>query len=113
MNTPSHIPLFGRIVLIGSGLIGSSLARAIHNQNLAEHVTVAARSQATLDVMLDLGLAKFATLDVAKAVVNADLVIFIYLYDDGNKKAIPFLTGRPRLLHSLSDLSQQVIEGQG
>ena len=75
MNTPSHIPLFGRIVLIGSGLIGYYLGSAIDNQNLAEHVTVAARSQATLDVMLDLGLAKFATLDVAKAVVNADLVI--------------------------------------
>ena len=75
MNTPSHNPLFGRIALIGTGLIGSSIAHAIHSQNLAEQVTVAARSQATLDIMLKLGLTTFATLDVSEAVKNADLVI--------------------------------------
>ena len=72
MNTPSHNPLFGRIALIGTGLIGSSIAHAIHSQNLAEQVTVAARSQATLDIMLKLGLTTFATLDVSEAVKNAE-----------------------------------------
>lgn len=37
-------PLFGRIALIGIGLIGSSLARVIHRENLANHVATDRKS---------------------------------------------------------------------
>ena len=42
-------PLFRRVALIGIGLIGSSLARAMSQHGLAEEIAIATRSQATLD----------------------------------------------------------------
>ena len=68
-------PLFGRIALIGAGLIGSSLARVIRREHLADHIAVAARSQATLDTMTGLGLADSTSLDAAEAARDADLVV--------------------------------------
>jgi len=75
MNGPMLKPLFKRVVLIGAGLIGSSLAHAIKLHNLAEEVAIAARSQATLDIMIGLDLTDYATLDVVEAVYKADLVV--------------------------------------
>jgi len=75
MNGSEQTPLFDRLALIGAGLIGSSLARAVRRDHLAGHIAVAARSQATLDTMSDLGLADSTTLDAAEAAQDADLVI--------------------------------------
>ncbi|NQV85395.1 MAG: prephenate/arogenate dehydrogenase family protein [Rhodospirillales bacterium] len=75
MTGSQPTPLFERITLIGTGLIGSSLARVVRRDGLAGHITVTARSQATLDTMTDLGLADAATLDAAEAARNADLVV--------------------------------------
>jgi cyclohexadieny/prephenate dehydrogenase len=73
--TGSDTLLFDRIALIGAGLIGSSLARAVRRDQLAGHIAVAARSQATLDTMTDLSLADSTSLDAAEAVQDADLVV--------------------------------------
>ena len=67
MTGNSSDPLFGRIALIGIGLIGSSLARVIRRNGLAEHIAVAARTQQTLDKAMDLGLADSVTLDARQA----------------------------------------------
>ena len=67
--------LFERVVLIGIGLIGSSLARLIKRDGLAAHIVANARTQATLDKVLELGIADSVTTDVAEAVTGADLVI--------------------------------------
>jgi cyclohexadieny/prephenate dehydrogenase len=75
MTSSEPTPLFDRIALIGAGLIGSSLARVARRDHLAGHIAVAARSQATLDTMTDLGLADSTTLDAAEAVRDADLVV--------------------------------------
>ena len=75
MSSPNIEPLFKHITLIGAGLIGSSIARVIKLRKLAENVTEVARSQATLDTMIDLGLTDSITLDVVEAVKNADLII--------------------------------------
>lgn len=75
MNGSEPNLLFGRISLIGAGLIGSSLARVIRRDHLAGHIAIAARSQATLDTMTGLGLADSTFLDAAEAVLDADLVI--------------------------------------
>ena len=75
MSSPNIEPLFKHITLIGAGLIGSSIARVIKLRKLAENVTVVARSQATLDTMIDLGLTDNNTLDVVEAVKSADLII--------------------------------------
>ncbi len=68
-------PMFERVAFIGFGLIGSSLARIIRRDNMAAHITVAARSQATIDAAVELGLADSVTLDPLDAVRNADLVM--------------------------------------
>ena len=67
--------LFERVALIGIGLIGSSLARLIKRDGLATHIVANARSQATLDKVVELGIADSVAIDVADAVAGADLVI--------------------------------------
>lgn len=67
--------LFKNVAFIGIGLIGSSLARVMRRDGLAEHITVCARSQETLDAAMELGLCDVATADIALAVNNADLVM--------------------------------------
>ena len=67
---------FKRVALIGIGLIGSSLARFMRRDNLADHIVINARTQKSLDTATDLGLADSTTLDPAEAVKGADLVVF-------------------------------------
>ena len=67
--------LFDRIALIGIGLIGSSVARVIKRDKLANHVAVTARSQRSLETAVRLGIADSITLDAAEAVKDADIVM--------------------------------------
>ncbi len=66
---------FDRVALIGTGLIGSSLARAVRKHGLADHIAVSSRTQATLDKVESLGLADSSHLDPAVVAKGADLVI--------------------------------------
>ena len=75
MQRSESKPLFEKIALIGAGLIGSSIAHGIKNQNLAEKVSITAQSQDTLNTIIKLGLANEATLDQKKAVSDCELVI--------------------------------------
>ena len=68
-------PLFGKIALIGVGLIGSSIARIVRRENLAGELFVCARSEKTRNIVSELKLADFVTDNPAIAVDNADLVI--------------------------------------
>ena len=68
-------PLFGRVALIGVGLIGSSLARVIKRDSLASEVVACARTQATCDRVLELEIVDHATTDPAAAAAGADLVM--------------------------------------
>ena len=67
--------VFERIALIGIGLIGSSIARRIKRDGLANHISVSARSQKSLDKAIELEFADTATLNHQDCVKNADLVI--------------------------------------
>jgi cyclohexadieny/prephenate dehydrogenase len=66
---------FEKIALIGIGLIGSSLARVIRRNGLADHIVVATRSAETLGEAQALGLGDSYTTSNAEAVADADLVI--------------------------------------
>ncbi|MGN8023090.1 prephenate/arogenate dehydrogenase family protein [Phyllobacterium sp. 22229] len=66
---------FETIALIGIGLIGSSLARVIKREGLADHIVISTRSESTLKRAEALGLGDSYVLDSAEAVKNADLVI--------------------------------------
>ncbi|WP_189406969.1 prephenate/arogenate dehydrogenase family protein [Mesorhizobium sp. M1A.F.Ca.ET.072.01.1.1] len=68
-------PMFGRIALVGIGLIGSSLARVIRREGLARHIAIATRSQSTLKRAEELGLGNSYTTEAEDAVRDADLVI--------------------------------------
>ncbi len=67
--------LVQRIALIGIGLIGSSLARVVRRDGLAGHIVACARTQATLDKVMALGIADSVTMDAGEAVDGADLVV--------------------------------------
>jgi len=69
-------PLFRRLVLIGVGLIGSSVARiAKERGDLAAEVVASARTARTLERVRALGIADRVEPDPARAVAGADCVM--------------------------------------
>lgn len=69
-------PLFRRLALLGIGLIGSSVARiARERDDIAAEIVVNARTQKTLDRVLELGFADRVEIDPARAVEGADCVM--------------------------------------
>ena len=71
----SEAPLFQRVALIGIGLIGSSLARAIRRDKLCATIAVCAKSERSRARAVELGLADMVTDDPGAAVEGADLVV--------------------------------------
>lgn len=69
------IPVFEQVTLIGLGLIGSSIARALKANGLARRVVAADSSEAVRERVLALGIADEVVGDVASAVREADCVI--------------------------------------
>src|SRR5262245_38277877 len=67
--------LFNRLALIGTGLIGSSIARAARKQRAARQIVATARSAATRRRVAELGLADQVVETAAAAVEGADLII--------------------------------------
>ena len=68
-------PMFGRIALIGLGLIGSSLARAIKRHGIAGTLVACDASAGVIERVRALGLADHATTDAGEAVRDADLIV--------------------------------------
>jgi cyclohexadieny/prephenate dehydrogenase len=69
-------PLFRRLALLGVGLIGSSVARIARQRgDIAAEIVVNARTQTTLDRVMELGFADRVELDPAAAVAGADCVM--------------------------------------
>ncbi len=67
--------MFNKITLIGIGLIGSSIALAARQKNLAKHIAISTRSEKTLQEAKNLNLGDSYYSDVKQAVKNADLII--------------------------------------
>ncbi len=68
-------PMFERIALIGIGLIGSSISHATRRAGLARRIVGSAKTEATRETALRLGLLDEAYATAAEAVKGADLVI--------------------------------------
>lgn len=68
-------PVFDRVAIIGIGLIGSSLARAMQANSIASYITCGDKSQDYCDKAMELGIVNEAYTDLGKAVNNADLII--------------------------------------
>src|SRR5438552_12484177 len=67
--------MFDRVALIGIGLIGSSLARALRRDSPGTEIVACARRAETLATVRRLELADMTTDDPAKAAAEADLVV--------------------------------------
>lgn len=73
--TADSNPLFGKIALVGIGLVGSSIAHAVRRAGLAAHIAGYARKSETIDAARRMGFADSLHQDLVKAVSEADLVI--------------------------------------
>tara|TARA_Y100001934_G_C12297439_1_gene748143 strand:+ start:441 stop:1352 length:912 start_codon:yes stop_codon:yes gene_type:complete len=67
--------LFKKMVIIGGGLIGSSVARAVSDHNLCDHLTIADKNQDYLNEINSLDICDEAISDLPKAVNGADFVL--------------------------------------
>ena len=69
-------PLFQRLVIVGLGLIGSSIARvAMEKRTLCRELVACDRSAMVRERVLALGIADRVEADVAEAVRGADCVM--------------------------------------
>jgi len=67
--------MFKKICIIGCGLIGSSLARAIKKNNLAEKIVSSNRSDAVNKKVIELKIVDDSSSDTKKMVDGSDLVV--------------------------------------
>lgn len=75
LGAPLEEPIFGELAIIGTGLIGSSVARAVRRRTAAARIILADCSVETLVRARALALGDETTSDLAHAVRNADCVI--------------------------------------
>ena len=75
LGDPLASPLFEKFVVVGVGLIGSSLLRAARRKNLAASLVAVDLSETVCERARELDLADAVTADAATAVQDADLVI--------------------------------------
>jgi|TARA_B110000438_G_scaffold266810_2_gene281151 prephenate dehydrogenase len=67
--------MFKKVCIIGCGLIGSSIARAIKKNNISRKVVSSNRSSSTNKKVIKLKIVDEASSDTQKMVKNADLII--------------------------------------
>ena len=67
--------MFKKICIIGCGLIGSSLARAIKKNNLAEKVVSSNRSENINKKVLEVNIVDNSSADTKKMVLDSDLIV--------------------------------------
>ena len=75
LGPPLDEPIFDELAIIGVGLIGSSVARAVRRRKAARRIVLVDRSEETLARAKALALGDETTSDMARAVKNADCVI--------------------------------------
>jgi len=86
--------MFKKICIIGCGLIGSSLARAIKKNNLAEKIVSSNRSDAVNKKVIELKIVDDSSSDTKKMVDGSDLVVIatpLSSYEDVISKIRNFL----------------------
>jgi cyclohexadieny/prephenate dehydrogenase len=71
----SPTPIYDRVALIGLGLIGSSIARAVRRRGLAREIAGADADAATVATARRLGICDAVSGEAREAVAGADLVV--------------------------------------
>ena len=96
--------MFNKISIIGCGLIGSSILRAISKKKISKTTHVYAKSKDVISFLKDKKLSEHVTSDISSAVKEADLIviaaplssykeIFLSIKDHLNKETIITDTG--------------------
>ena len=67
--------MFKKVCIIGCGLIGSSLARAIKEKKLAEKIVPSNRSEVANKKVIELKIVNDSSSDTKKMVEGSDLVV--------------------------------------
>ena len=67
--------IFKKVCIIGCGLIGSSIARAIKKNNLAEKIVSSNRSTSVNNKVIELKIVDESSVDTKKMVEGSDLII--------------------------------------
>ena len=67
--------MFKKICIIGCGLIGSSIARAVKKNNLSDKIVSSNRSAAINQKVIELKIVDESSSDTEKMVTNSDLII--------------------------------------
>ena len=108
--------MFNKISIIGCGLIGSSILRAINKKNISKNISVYDKSKDVVSFLKEKELSKNITNDISNVVKNADLIIiaaplssykeiFLSIKDHLNKETIVTDTG------SVKKEVNKIIEG--
>jgi cyclohexadieny/prephenate dehydrogenase len=103
--------LFDRVALIGIGLIGSSIARALRRDSPETRIIACARRPQTLAAVRRLGLADTTTDDPAEATDGADLVIIatpLSAYEEIGRRIAPVLKDGA-ILSDVGSVKQAVV----
>ena len=86
--------MFNKITIIGAGLIGSSLARAIKAHKIAKTLIIADASEDVCKTVLELGFADKIDIDLVQSVQGSELVILatpVGTFADIAEEICPFL----------------------
>ena len=103
--------LFDRVALIGIGLIGSSLARALRRDSPETEIIACARRAETLDTVRRHAIADATTHDPAQAAAGADLVVIatpLSAYAEIGERIAPMLKD-DAILTDVGSVKQAVI----
>jgi cyclohexadieny/prephenate dehydrogenase len=103
--------MIGRVALIGIGLIGSSLARALRRDHPQTEIIACARRVETLAAVQRLGIADAMTHDPAQAASGADLVVIatpLSAYAEIGERIAPMLKDGA-ILTDVGSVKQAVI----
>jgi cyclohexadieny/prephenate dehydrogenase len=113
--TEDSRPLFGKVALIGIGLIGSSLAHAMRRAGLAAHIAGFAHRPETLEKARNLGFADTLHDTLAPAVREADFVVLatpVGAFGDLARDMAPALK-RGAILSDVGSVKMAVIRDVG
>ncbi|WP_421699239.1 prephenate/arogenate dehydrogenase family protein [Ancylobacter sp.] len=75
LDPPLAHPLVGRLTVIGIGLIGSSILRAVKARGLAGTLVAYDGAEAVRDRVLDMGIADLVAATPSQAVAGSDIII--------------------------------------
>lgn len=75
MSDADGVTRFGRLAILGLGLIGGSLAKALKQQHAVSEVVGWGHREASLQKGVELGVIDRYSLDLAEAVKDADIVV--------------------------------------